>query len=263
MELKIIIAAHKKYPMPGDEMYFPLHVGKKGKETIGYPGDDTGDSISEKNPNYCELTGLYWAWKNLEADAIGLAHYRRHFTALSFPTRLFKRKSDCVLTTAQAEKLLSLTDVILPAKRQYGIESNRSHYAHAHNGEDLAKTGRIIAGKYPEYSPSFERVMRRTSAHMFNMLIMKREVFDRYCEWLFGVLGELENQIDLSGYNASEARVFGYISELLLDVWLDCNGITYREIPVMFMEKQNWFVKIARFIQRKFSGGPFAKTAVK
>lgn len=263
MELKILVAAHKKYPMPQDEIYFPLHVGKKGKESIGYTGDDTGDHISDKNPNYCELTGLYWAWKNLDAETIGLAHYRRHFTVEPRLSRLIHGKSQSVLTKAQAEKLLSQTDVILPKKRMYGIETNQSHYAHAHNEQDLIKTGHIIAEKYPEYSPSFERVMHRTSAHMFNMLIMKKDVFDRYCEWLFAVLGKLEHQIDLSVYNATEARVFGYISELLLDVWIDHHQIRYSEIGVMFMEKQNWFVKIGRFILRKFSGGPFANTSEK
>ena len=81
--VKIIIASHKPYQMPSDICYLPLHVGKNGKEGFGYRGDDTGENISWKNPNYCELTGLYWAWKNYEAlgnpDYVGLMHYRRHF----------------------------------------------------------------------------------------------------------------------------------------------------------------------------------------
>ena len=77
MDIKIIVATHKKYWMPSDDIYLPVHVGKKGKTDLGYQGDDTGDNISDKNTNYCELTGLYWAWKNLKADYKGLAHYRR------------------------------------------------------------------------------------------------------------------------------------------------------------------------------------------
>jgi len=78
--IKIIVASHKKYQMPEDDMYLPLHVGAEGKEKLGYQGDNTGDNISIKNPYFCELTGLYWAWKNLEADYIGLVHYRRYFS---------------------------------------------------------------------------------------------------------------------------------------------------------------------------------------
>ena len=120
MELKILVAAHKKYPMPQDEIYFPLHVGKKGKESIGYTGDDTGDHISDKNPNFCELTGLYWAWKNLDAETIGLAHYRRHFTVEPRLSRLIHGKSQSVLTKAQAEKLLKQALAINPG----GIDPN-------------------------------------------------------------------------------------------------------------------------------------------
>lgn len=78
--IKLIVATHKSYEMPQDDnLYIPLHVGKKGKKDLGYLGDDTGDNISEFNPYYCELTGVYWAWKNLDYDYLGLVHYRRYF----------------------------------------------------------------------------------------------------------------------------------------------------------------------------------------
>ena len=80
MNIKILVAAHKTYWMPEDPVYFPLHVGAEGKADLGYVKDNSGDNISVKNPNFCELTGLYWAWKNLEADYVGLVHYRRYFT---------------------------------------------------------------------------------------------------------------------------------------------------------------------------------------
>ena len=79
--IKIIVATHKKYQMPEDQMYFPVQVGAEGKTKIEeYTQDNTGNNISLKNPYFCELTGLYWAWKNLEAENIGLVHYRRYFT---------------------------------------------------------------------------------------------------------------------------------------------------------------------------------------
>ena len=78
-KIKIIVATHKKYDMPKDSCYLPIHVGKEEKKDIGYIGDNTGENISKKNPYYCELTGMYWAWKNLNSDYVGLVHYRRHF----------------------------------------------------------------------------------------------------------------------------------------------------------------------------------------
>ncbi len=80
MDIKILVATHKKYDMPSEDIYLPIHVGREGKEDLGYQGDNQGENISLKNSNYCELTGLYWAWKNLQCDVIGLSHYRRYFT---------------------------------------------------------------------------------------------------------------------------------------------------------------------------------------
>ncbi|HIX95170.1 MAG TPA: DUF4422 domain-containing protein, partial [Candidatus Gemmiger excrementipullorum] len=81
METKIIIATHKPYWIPDDPMYLPVQMGHAIHPDIGYTGDDTGENISDRNWNFCELTGLYWAWKNIEADYIGLVHYRRYFAS--------------------------------------------------------------------------------------------------------------------------------------------------------------------------------------
>ncbi len=256
MNIKIIVAAHKPYWMPQDDMYLPLHVGHAGKEGIGFQGDDTGSNISEKNPNFCELTGLYWAWKNLNADYIGLAHYRRHFAV-----RVSDDKKASVLTKKQLEALLADNDIILPEKRRYYIETIYSHYSHTFDSSHLDKTRDIIARIYPEYTDAFDRVMKSTYAHMFNMFIMKKEYFDRYCEWLFSILFELEKSIDVSEMTAFEARLFGRVSERLLDVWLITEKLSYAEIKHMHMEPINWRKKISGFLSAKLFGKKYTESS--
>lgn len=246
MNIKIIVATHKPYQMPEDDIYLPLHVGKAGKADIGFQGDDTGENISEKNPNFCELTGLYWAWKNLDADYIGLAHYRRHFTV-----KRKKDKFESVLTRQQLEQLLESTNVILPKRRNYYIETIYSHYDHTFDGSQLDKTRLIIEKKCHEYLPAFDMVMKSHGAHMFNMFIMKKEIADEYCRWLFDILFDLEKEIDTSGMTHFEARLFGRISELLLDVWLNKNNIKYKEIGYVHMEPVQWKRKIVGFLKAK------------
>lgn len=258
MNAKIIVATHKPYWMPEDDLYLPVHVGAEGKTDadgnpldLGYVKDNTGDNISAKNKNFCELTGLYWAWKNLDADVLGLAHYRRHFTLKGGGGD----KKTKPITGAELEGLLANTDVILPKKRNYFIETNYSQYVHAHHAIDLETTRAILQEKYPEYLAAYDASMKRTSGHRFNMFIMKREFFDAYCTWLFAILFELENRLDISEYSDNDARVFGFVSERLLDVWVDANGIDYKEIPYVFMEKQNWLVKGGNFLKRKVTSG--------
>jgi hypothetical protein len=248
MNIKIIVAAHKSYWMPSDPMYLPLHVGAEGKQSLGYSGDNTGDNISLKNPNYCELTGLYWAWKNLQADYIGLVHYRRHFTV----TGAKESKQERVITQPQMEAVLNKTDVILPKPRNYFIETNYSQYAHAHHAEDLDTTRAILEERHPQYLAAYDSVMQKTVGHRFNMFVMKKDKFDSYCQWLFAVLFELERRLDISQYSKNDVRVFGFVSERLLDVWLETNHVSYQELPYIFMEKQNWIVKGMNFLKRKF-----------
>ena len=112
----------------------------------------------------------------------------------------------------------------------------------------------ILAEQDPGYLPAFDKVMNRTWAHMFNMFVMRCDLFDAYMEWMFGVLFELEKKVDITGWDIYESRIYGFVSELLLDVWLEKNGIAYREQNVSFMEKQNWFKKGGAFLRRKILG---------
>ena len=83
---------------------------------------------------------------------------------------------------------------------------------------------------------------------------MKKAILGRYLEWLFDVLFRLEEVLDISSYSANDQRVFGFVSERLLDVWLITNDIVYTELPVINMEGQNWPKKIMNFLKRKFIG---------
>lgn len=253
MNIKMVVATHKRYQMPEDTCYLPVQVGKYGKESLGYQGDDTGDNISDKNAYYCELTGLYWAWKNLDADYIGLAHYRRYFASKKRKHMFWKKDPfSKILSDKEIEQLLEKTDIILPAKRHYYIENLYSHYAHTHYEEHLTVTRAIIEQMTPEYLDAYDRVMKKTYGHMFNMFIMSREKCSEYCSWLFPILEELEKNVDYKSYDVYQQRLFGRVSELLLNVWMEQKQYSYKCVPVVNIEKSNLMKRIPAFLKAKF-----------
>lgn len=259
-KVKVIIATHKKYTMPEDELYIPLQVGAEGKEDLGYVKDNEGENISSKNPYYCELTALYWAWKNLDEDYVGLSHYRRHFTCSKKIPKKEEDKFSILLSKKETEKILENTDIILPKKRKYYIENLYNHYKHTMHVGPLDETRKIIEEQCPEYIVEFDKLQKRTSAHMFNMFIMKKEYFNQYCEWMFKILFELEKRIDPKQYDSFHARYLGRISELLLDVWINTNNLKYEEVKVIDMQNVNWAKKITAFLMAKFTGKKYGKS---
>lgn len=249
MNLKIIVACHKEYEIPNAPCYVPVEVGAalRQKHISGFLRDDSGNNISQKNKHFCELTAIYWAWKNMDADAIGLVHYRRYFAKRKFS---FRKKENIALLR-DYECALDSHPVILPRQRNYYIESNYSQYIHAHHEKDLTITRAIIAEKCPEYLPAYDCWMAQTHGHHFNMFVMKKPLFDHYCEWLFDILFELERRLDISDYDEYNQRVFGFVSERLIDCWLETNNIRYTELPVVHLESQHWIKKGANFLMRK------------
>lgn len=263
-DIKIIIATHKQYFMPSDEMYLPLHVGKLGKQNLGYQGDDSGENISSKNSSFCELTGLYWAWKNLPNDYLGLIHYRRFFSMKRASERRKQPIESLYLTREEASKLLEQYDVIVPKRRNYYIETLYSHYANTLHAEHLDVTREIISEKSGQFLESFDEVMKQRGGYMFNMFIMSKELVNDYCSWLFSILFELEKRIPADQYSAFHARFYGRVSELLFNVWLKqyskTKPLKIKSISFIYGEKINWLKKGSAFLIAKFFGKKYEKS---
>lgn len=250
--IKIVVASHKPYWMPSDPMYVPVQVGAAGKESIpGFQRDDEGDNISEKNPRYCELTALYWAWKNLDADYIGLAHYRRHFAGSG---------ERGVLTSEEAQDLVARAPAILPRKRHYVIETVGNHYAHTFDGNHLNIVRETLEKSHPSNLSAFDRHMKSRSAHIWNMVIMRRDILDKWCTWLFPTLAQIEREINFEGMTPFEERVIGRISERLLDPWINGLDEIVFEGSAVSLEGENWIRKGYGFLAAKFCGTKYKES---
>lgn len=253
--VSIMVAAHKEYEFPQDSGYLPIQVGRVlAQKKLGIAGDDSGENISHLNRYFCELTGLYWMWKNQKSDFYGLAHYRRYFRPIGECSVSVSNKQ--VASSMELVKQLGDSDVLLSKRRNYWVESVRKHYQNAHNSDDLAVLQQVIEELHPEYSKAFHRVMGRTSVSLYNMFFMRAEPFDRYCNWLFSVLFEVEKRIPYQTYGPYQGRVFGFMAERLLNVWVEKNisAKRVRYLPVINLEGENLIKKAIGLLERKFKG---------
>ncbi|WP_071592857.1 DUF4422 domain-containing protein [Selenomonas bovis] len=230
-DIKILVAMHKKYWVAKDPVYLPIFVGKCGRQSDWQCiGDDTGDNISAKNPNFCELTGLYWAWKNLDCEYIGLVHYRRYFIKRFLGLKLhINRYHDFA-------EAMDRADVLLPTPLTLS-KTVFDQYAERHHVKDIIECGKIINEKYPEYINDFNAIMNGSKGWFFNMFCMKKTLCNRYCSWLFDILFELEKRIDISDYDMYQRRVFGFLSERLFTVWLHHENLKVTSQEVYGVER--------------------------
>lgn len=222
MKVQIFAMTHKTFTPPPDVMYVPLQVGRACHEPLDYLGDDTGDNISEWNAYYSELTGVYWLWKNYHAaDIVGVCHYRRYLIA----------EDGHLYQEADIRKLLSEYDMIVTKK----LELRMPYYdgfASTHDEKDLVETERVVAEKYPEYAPLFHEMVHKKETYFANMMVCSKSMYDAYCAWLFDILFEVQRRIDTTGYDNYRKRVYGFLSEFLLTVWIEKNQIKVYESRV-------------------------------
>lgn len=255
-KIMIVVPTIKTYQFPSDNtLYFPIQVGcDETEERLGYLCDNTGTNISYKHRFYSELSALFWAWKNCDFDFLGLCHHRRYFSGKKKADHFQNKRYSKILSRDEIEKLLVKCPVILAKKRHYIIETKESQFIHAHSKQDMDVCREVIKEMYPDCFDVFNKVMKRTWQHNYNMFVMNKKTVDDYCTWLFSILFEIEKRIDLEKYtDPYSARVLGYLGERLLDVFIEYKQIRYQEVKVIMLEKQNWIKKGFKFIKRKFS----------
>lgn len=249
-EALILIGMHKPYPLPDDSGYLPIHLGSSvSKFSIERAvRDDTGNNISFLNPYFCELTGLYWAWKNTSAEIYGSVQYRRYFYG--------KKLELAGKSIASAQELLTHMakyDIIVPKLRRYVIETVWSQYANAHLEEDVRVAREIVSDLHPDSVASFDMVFQGRSLSLFNMFVMRREAFNHYLSWLFPILFHACARIDYLSYDQYQRRVFGFLAERLFNVWIHqwLNKYRVMHLPVVHLEPNQTVARAIKMVGRK------------
>lgn len=166
--------------------------------------DDTGKHISARNKQFCELTALYWIWKNAKEDIVGMVHYRRHFILPEDWVERMRRNE---------------VDVILPVPL-YVAPSVADNYRERHDISDWEYMMQYLQENHgAEYSQA-EEFFEKNLYSPCNMFIMRKEVLDELCTWLFPIL------FYVAGYGGEKKdhyqnRYPGFLSERLMSFYFE------------------------------------------
>lgn len=230
--IAVYVVTHKNYNLQSDDFYKPLCVGNYEKK--GYLTENTGDNIAYLNPKINECTALYWIWKNTDAEYIGLNHYRRYFYRNEI------KSMDNYLDADYAAEILEKYDIILPTTYPLGGVTVLDQIKASMDPGLCEKAYLLFRDKIgknqPDYLQAFDRVMEGYNAFLCNMFVTRREILDRYCEWLFSFLIEAAEEMDVEGYDNYSQRVIGFFAERMWTVWLRKNRLRIKELPYVIVK---------------------------
>lgn len=245
----IFICYHKDFEFLNNEILTPIQVGADVSGVdLGILKDNSGENISVKNKSFCELTALYWMWKNCKSNYCGLMHYRRLLDLGCGEKRWYNDFSAQIveqlgLDKAHLTSALQYYDIILPMKRI--IPKSKSiyeYYKKKHFISDMDRVLAIIQEKYPQmYECACDVVKNTKDVHLYNMFISSKEFLNGYASWLFDILFTLENEIakDVLERDSYQQRVYGFLSERLFTVyveWKKLQGMRVKEVPTAYCE---------------------------
>ena len=194
----------------------PIQVGAAltGKR-ICEVRDNTGDHISEKNREYCELTALYWIWKNTSSQYAGLCHYRRHF----------ELNEDLLDQLCKSEVDVAVTVPIL------NFPSVKEVYRQDHVKQDWEIMMEAIRILQPKYQKAAEEVEKGIYYYGYNMFFARKEIVDDYCSWLFPILAYCEGHCEKKE-DPYQNRYIGFLAERLLTIYLKGHEGKYKMVHV-------------------------------
>lgn len=261
--IKILISCHKPVCCPTGEVFLPVHVGSSGKIPIaGCQRDDEGQNISDRNFTFCEMTGQYWAWKNLEADYVGQCHYRRYFSfddekhepndhgqieesCLSqFTIRSYAIDDEKAIRRALEEADLlrapywCVKGVPTPCGPKKSVREHMSAYGLV-TAQEFDRLVELCREVQPDYADELEAYLNGDEYLGYNCFVMKRPLFDRLCEFEFSVLCRFDDEYDYSNKTMTHKRICGYLGEVLFSAFvarIAKEGARIAERPMVFFE---------------------------
>lgn len=255
--------------------FSPIQVGgNQSSGDLGVDRDDRGDNIAAKNATYCELTAMYWAWKNIDADFYGLMHYRRMFSArgssmahklhmlhqwyralrdivqydeighLWPSSRIVRDPATLELECRALEAFLGRDpapwDVVLPSAVVSRQLSMSRQYALCNCQSDYMIMTNCVRELFPDMTDALTAASSGRSFRLYNMFVMRRSVFQDYAGRLFELLAEVEKRVDLTHRDAYQRRAFGFLAERFLNIYFRYTATKQRlrivDLPTVFVD---------------------------
>lgn len=259
MKCQLLTCYHKNCLLLKNDIITPIHVGKENcPHILDMIGDNTGDNISVKNPYFCELTATYWIWKNVNADIVGLFHYRRYLNFNNNENVAFIQNEDILnkhgITQDNIEKNFQEYDILVPTITKKNKKSTYNYYKKMHIISDLDITLDVIKKLYPDQYDTACNVLKNSSQmYRGNIIIAKKEIFDKYARWLFSILFEVEKIIhpNVLKRDVYQQRVYGFLAERLMGVFLAVHkDLKVKELPLLFIEESK--LKWRKYQFKKF-----------
>lgn len=160
--------------------------------------DNTGENISDKNKQYCEMSAVYWIWKNTKHDWTGIEHYRRHLHI-------------------QPEMLQDDVDAILPLP--YMSYPNTVTQFRRFVSEDVLQLLlQALQELHPKQYEAYRKILYGTYQYTYNMQCTRREVFEDYCKWFFEITEYMENKAEQVP-EIKNTRALSYVAEVLTNLY--------------------------------------------
>lgn len=225
----IFVVEHKKYNCIHVKPYKTIAVGSNTDFDYDYE-DSQGESITELNPYINECTALYWIWKNIDKEIVGLSHYRRYF----YNYELKQRAN--VLDEYSIKKIFSEGyEIILPELTHLNcsmLDNIKKAVGDDYGIEAFEVVKNEIKKVVPDYYEDFIEIVGGNVLFRCNMFVAEKKIFDDYCQWLFSFLVSATKKIEYKGKSVREKRVMGYFAELMLTVWVRHNKLIIKELPI-------------------------------
>ena len=219
------VITHKPYPIEQDDLYKKLCVGDYYDDISR--SEHEGKNITQYNNRLNELTGLYWMWKNDRHEYVGLSHYRRFFGRDGH--RIGADVIEDILVKDGFDIILSdYLQLPLPVNLNIRMAVGNDLYMEA-----FGNILRAMAHHQPEYENAFISVLNGDRMYHKNMFVCRREIMERFCEWLFSFMLEATDNVDVSGRSDHEKRVCGFFGEIMWTVWLWKNALKICEMPII------------------------------